>query len=101
MTWTQAEKAIEITVEDIRLGVARDCEECPAALACMRAFPDKIVMIAPTRLYLYELERSPEDNTLILDSVWRHDAGEFIGAFDNEFPVEPRIVKLVRINEGE
>jgi hypothetical protein len=76
---------VDVTPEDIRLGVPGSCRSCPVARAIRRVYRADWIVGGQTA----ELSR---------DEWWRHDATKFIAAFDDERPVSPCTVTFTRVS---
>ena len=74
---------INVTEEDIRMGLRYECSKCPIAIALKRAYKEERVAVSTVAFLIYHL--SIPLHTLDDDS----NIVSFIEDFDNGRPVKP------------
>jgi len=76
-------RPITVTQADIDGGRAKDCSECPIALAAKRAYPDSDVIVGIAAIIVTDHDRGSRVYDL------PEAASLFICHFDDHLPVEP------------
>lgn len=92
---------VDITQNDIDEGVRLDCENCPTALASMRAIKpivkvEKVQVDADSVIFESRFQANYMKESVLIETCYNvsHDLAIWIGAFDLEENVKPQTFDL-------
>lgn len=87
---------VQVTAEDIRLGLPGECSRCPIAYALLRLLPEPIAWHAgPMSLHVRNKDRE------LLSMCVPVEARDFMYSFDRGQPVDPFSFEVEMIEELE